>query len=63
VEIEEIRRVMTGLEDRQILPPQLPVFALATVQGEKKGLVGVVGIGDQHAPDARRMIGRDCGEV
>jgi hypothetical protein len=63
VEIEEIRRVMIGLEDRQIFPPQVPVLALATVQGEKKGVVGVVGVGDQPAPDVERVIGRDCGEV
>jgi len=32
---------MVGLEDCQMFPPQMPVFALATVQGEEKGVVGV----------------------
>ena len=63
VEVEKVRRVVIGLEDRQIFPPQMPVFALATVQGEKEGVVGIVGVGDQHAPDVERMIGRDRGEV
>ena len=63
VEIERVRRVMIGLEDRQVFASQMPVFALAPVQGEQKGVVGVVGVGGQPAPDVGRMIGRDCGEV
>ena len=60
VEIEKVRRVMIGLEDRQVFASQMPVFALATMQGELKG---VVSVGGQPAPDVERMIGRDCGEV
>src|SRR5271154_4317934 len=44
MEVQEVRRVMVGLENRKIFLPKMRVARLATVQGEEKREVGIVGV-------------------
>src|SRR5487761_143574 len=51
MEVQEIWRVVVRFEDRQIFLPQMQVFRLATVEGEEKRVVGVVGVEQIHGTE------------
>src|ERR1700756_4927036 len=44
MKIQEVRGVVVGLQDREILLPEMAVSRLATVKGEKKREIRVVGV-------------------
>jgi len=42
MEIQEVRRVVVGLKDREILLPEMDVARLATVKGEEKREIRII---------------------
>ena len=44
MEIQEVRGVVVGLKDREILLPEMAVARLATVKGEEKREIRIVGV-------------------
>src|SRR5437667_9832734 len=48
MEVQEVRRIVVGFENCEIFLPQVPILRLATVEGEKKREVGIVGVEEIH---------------
>jgi len=44
MKVQEVRRVVVGLQDRKILLPEMRVARFATVKGEKKREIRIVGV-------------------
>ncbi len=44
VEIQEVRGVVVGFEDGEIFLPEMAIARLATVEGEQKREIGIVGV-------------------
>src|SRR5579859_6041269 len=62
MEIEKVRRVVVRFEDRQIFLTEMPVLRLATVEGEEKRIIGVVGIEKIKRPEVKQVVAWDGGE-
>src|SRR6266849_8420156 len=62
MEVEKVRRVVVCFEDRQILLTQMAILTLATVKGEEKRIIGVVGIEKIKRPEVKSVIAGNCRE-
>src|SRR4029077_2527024 len=62
VEIQKIRRVVAGFEDRQILLPQVGVTGFAARQREQKRIIRVVGVEQVQGAQVPSVITGNGGE-
>src|ERR1700722_7969098 len=62
VEIQKIRRVVIGLEDREIFLPEMLIARLATVKGEEKREVRVVGVEQVQRTQVEDVVTWNRGE-
>src|SRR5208283_5283354 len=57
MEIQVVRRVVVGLKDRQILLPEMEVARLATVKGEEKREIRIVGVEQVQGTQVEDVVG------
>src|SRR6266436_5486264 len=62
VEIQEVRGVVVGLEDREILLPEMEVARLATVKGEEKREIRIIGVKQIQRTQVEDVVAGDCRE-
>ena len=62
VEIEKVRCVVAGFEDREILLPQMGVAGFAAGEREQERVVGVVGIEKIKRPQVPSVVAGNGGE-
>jgi len=51
---------MVRFENRQILLTEVAVLTLATVKGEEKRIIGVVGVEKIKRPEVKSVIAGNC---
>src|SRR5882762_508357 len=62
VEIQEVRGVVVGLEDREIFLPEMLIARLATVKGEQKREIRIVGVEQIQVTEIKDVVAGDCRE-
>src|SRR6266851_157008 len=62
MEVQEVRGVVVRFENRKILLTEMPVLRLATVKGEEKRIICVVGIEKIQRTEVKSVISGNCRE-
>src|SRR6266851_1414168 len=62
MEVQEVRCVAVRFENRKILLTEMPVLKLATVKGEEKRIICVVGIEKIQRTEVKSVISGNCRE-
>jgi hypothetical protein len=62
MQVQKIGRVVVGFEDRQIFLAEVRVPRLATVKGEKEGIVGVICVKEVEITQVEDMVSGNCGK-
>src|ERR1700733_1942642 len=62
MEVQKIRRVVAGFEDRQILLPEMGVVCFPTREREQKRVIGVVGVEQVQGSQVPGVVAGNRGE-
>src|ERR1700720_933244 len=62
MEVQKIRRVVTGLQDREIFLAQVRVPGLSRVQGKEKRKVRIVGVEQIQGAQVKGVVSGNGGE-